>query len=188
MRSFLLFTFVTFSSLAQVQSINFPWESVQLTESDTRNFHAISFGDTRSFDPSISTPQCKAYPGSPDWPLDHEWTQLNASLGGALLKPDPPAIVCYPGPLYDSGKCSYLLTNATTNRFYINDPLTVLTEWTEGDTCHATKTPGNSTCTQGGYPVYVVNATTVKDIQIAVNFARNKNIRLVIKYVFACNT
>jgi hypothetical protein len=34
-------------------------------------------------------------------------------------------------------------------------------------------------CTQGGWSVYVVNATTVK--QIAVNFARNKNLRLVIK-------
>jgi FAD/FMN-containing dehydrogenase len=38
-----------------------------------------------------------------------------------------------------------------------------------------------NTCTQGGYPVYVVNATNVADIQAAVNFARNTGIRLVIK-------
>lgn len=36
-------------------------------------------------------------------------------------------------------------------------------------------------CTIGGYPYYVVNATTVAKIQLAVNFARNLNLRLVIK-------
>jgi hypothetical protein len=52
----------------------------------------------------------------------------------------------------------------------------------QGTTCQPpsifTKT---KTCTQGGYPVYVVNATNVADIQAAVNFARNTGIRLVIK-------
>jgi FAD/FMN-containing dehydrogenase len=36
-------------------------------------------------------------------------------------------------------------------------------------------------CTLGGYPVYVVDARNARDIQAAVNFARNMNIRLVIK-------
>lgn len=37
------------------------------------------------------------------------------------------------------------------------------------------------TCTLGGYPSYVVNASAVSDIQLAINFARNSNIRLVVK-------
>ena len=37
------------------------------------------------------------------------------------------------------------------------------------------------TCTIGGDPVYVVNAKSAWDVQAAVNFARNKNIRLVVK-------
>lgn len=36
-------------------------------------------------------------------------------------------------------------------------------------------------CTVGGYPSYVVNVTTVAQIQLAVNFARNSNLRFVIK-------
>jgi FAD/FMN-containing dehydrogenase len=36
-------------------------------------------------------------------------------------------------------------------------------------------------CEQGGYPLYVVNASSVAQIQLAVNFARNTGIRLVIK-------
>lgn len=39
----------------------------------------------------------------------------------------------------------------------------------------------SGTCDQGGYPLYVVNVTNVEQIQLAVNFARNTGIRLVIK-------
>ena len=50
-----------------------------------------------------------------------------------------------------------------------------------GNTCLPTSSPTSSKCTLGGYPVYAVDATTVRDVQAAVNFARNSNIRLVIK-------
>jgi FAD/FMN-containing dehydrogenase len=36
-------------------------------------------------------------------------------------------------------------------------------------------------CTLGGFPEYVVNATNVAQIQLAVNIARELNLRLVIK-------
>ena len=39
----------------------------------------------------------------------------------------------------------------------------------------------SSSCLQGGYPTYVVNVSTVAQIQLAVNFARNANLRLVVK-------
>jgi hypothetical protein len=57
-----------------------------------------------------------------------------------------------------------------------------MSQWASGMTCVPTKNP-DSTCIQGGFPVYTVNATTVRHVQMAVNFARNKNIRLVVKYV-----
>ncbi len=50
----------------------------------------------------------------------------------------------------------------------------------QGLTCLPTTDP-NGQCTQGGYPTYVVNATNVAQIQLAVNFARTLNIRLVVK-------
>ena len=41
---------------------------------------------------------------------------------------------------------------------------------------------GNTgTCTLGGFPEYTVNVSTVAQVQLAVNFARSQNIRLVIK-------
>jgi len=36
-------------------------------------------------------------------------------------------------------------------------------------------------CTLGGFPEYVVQAATVAQIQLAINFARNANLRLIIK-------
>ena len=51
----------------------------------------------------------------------------------------------------------------------------------EGRSCLPTGKPSNATCTLGAYPVYAVNATNVAQIQLAVNFARNKRLRLVIK-------
>lgn len=170
----LLSTFFAFLTVSW--SINFDYESIQLTDGDVANFSAIAFGDSSK---PIEFPSCKAFPGTNEWPIDDEWSQLNASLGGALLKPVPLASVCYTGPLYDANKCRTLQQNP--GRIYTNDPITVLTEWPEGDTCFATTTPNVGNCTQGGFPVYVINATTVKQIQIGVNFARNKNIRLVIK-------
>lgn len=47
-------------------------------------------------------------------------------------------------------------------------------------TCPPTANPADS-CTLGGYPSYVVNASSVSEIQMAVNFARNQGLRLVVK-------
>lgn len=50
----------------------------------------------------------------------------------------------------------------------------------QGRTC----LPSNDTtasCTLGAYPIYALNASHVSQIQLAVNFARNANLRLVVK-------
>lgn len=173
--------FALFTSLA---CANFAFEAEQLTEDDIGDFSAIAFGNASTAAPpdDDDTPDCREYPGTPNWPLGEEWSRLNSSLGGALIKGVPPAAVCYDGPYKDEAACTYLTWNATFTRFYMNDPVTVFSEWPEGDTCHTMfgQQTGEN-CTQGAFPVYVVNATTVRQIQIAVNFARNRNLRLVIK-------
>ncbi|KAH8892559.1 FAD-binding domain-containing protein [Thozetella sp. PMI_491] len=160
-------------------SLTFNFEDTQLTKEETRGFSAIEFGDTQSgqLPPSGS---CRAFPGTSEWPSDGEWKELNDTLNGALLKPIPVAAACYKGPHYNAARCDFLLNNASSTHFYLDDPLTSLVPWTEGGTCMAELNPTGN-CTQGGFPVYVVNATTAKHVQAAVNFARNKKLRLVIK-------
>jgi hypothetical protein len=169
-----------FISLVQAASPNFGYETIQLTDDDVRSFPSVAFGDAAAPTASYSGPRCKVEPGDLGWPTDDEWTAFNKSLGFKLLKPVPVQSVCYPGPGYDKDRCDFLSGPASHTRFYSDDPLTVLTQWNQGNTCLASLKPTGN-CTQGGFPVYVVNATTVKDIQLAANFARNKNLRLIIK-------
>ncbi|KAH9905749.1 hypothetical protein F4778DRAFT_779140 [Xylariomycetidae sp. FL2044] len=123
---------------------------------------------------------CKVFPGDTSWPSASEWSSLNASLGGALLKPKPAASVCYEGPDFDAAQCDFVVNSASRSRFWLDDPLVALSEWTQGSTCVASLTPEGN-CTQGGFPEYVVNATSSAHIQRAVEFARDENVRVVIK-------
>lgn len=50
----------------------------------------------------------------------------------------------------------------------------------EGRSCLPT-TNSSGSCTVGGYSSYAVNVSTVAQVQLAVNFARNAGIRLVVK-------
>jgi len=64
----------------------------------------------------------------------------------------------------------------------VDHPTSIMAPQYQGLTClpHDGGLAG-ATCTAGGYPLYVVNARNAWDVQAAVNFARNRNIRLVVK-------
>ncbi|KAK8095637.1 FAD-binding domain-containing protein [Apiospora kogelbergensis] len=164
-------------------------DSIQLTEQHVGDFSAIAFGNRASAGAETTAtkpPQqrCRVFPGDSRWPPEKEWTLLNSSLDGALLQPQPAYAVCYPDhPAYDAARCLFLLHDARSTHFWLDDPLTELAQWTQGSTCLATDQTmvQGRNCTRGGFPEYVVNATVAKHVQIAVNFARNKGLRLVIK-------
>ena len=65
------------------------------------------------------------------------------------------------------------------------DPLVPFSPWQLDNPCPVPATnvfPQLSQCKITSYPAYVVAAKTVRDVQLAVNFARNNHIRLTIKY------
>ncbi|KAH6716547.1 hypothetical protein BKA61DRAFT_717939 [Leptodontidium sp. MPI-SDFR-AT-0119] len=164
----------------QVLCINFPYEAIQLTKEDIANFPAIDFASSESEPSHASGPKCKAFPGSLDWPSYSDWSKLNETLEGSLLKPVLPTSACYPGSSFDTAKCNFVVNPPGNTRFFVDDAATTLTQWPAGDTCVASLNPRGN-CTQGGFPTYVLNVTTVRHVQAGVNFARNKNIRLIIK-------
>ncbi|KAA8628785.1 hypothetical protein SMACR_07899 [Sordaria macrospora] len=128
----------------------------QLTIRDISDFPSIVF-ESRYRRANTTAPRCKSLPGDPDWPSDAEWDRLNRTLNGALLKPLPPASVCYPSsPKYNPSACSTLFTKA----YYLDDPVSPAQQWTTGNTCLPAwnlNSTGNwnltLTCTQGGFPV-----------------------------------
>jgi len=163
-----------------VLAVNFPWEQSQLSDSEIGNFSAIAFGN-QSATPSPPRPRCRTSPGDATWPSLPDWNRLNASLGGALIQTVPQGAVCYPShPRYDDRMCTTMVQAAVWTASGTDDPSAIVSPWLQGKTCYLTGSPSGN-CTLGGFPVYIVNATSVKHVQIAVNFARNNNIRLVIK-------
>ncbi|KAH8653105.1 hypothetical protein BGZ60DRAFT_387156 [Tricladium varicosporioides] len=168
-----------------VLAINFPWESIQLTEAEAKANPSLSFGDTSLPipAPSPNTTICKIYPGETLWPSPQAWALLNSTLSGALIQPLPLASACYP-KWFDATKCDYVKSNWGNSSLHTFDPASIVSQWLEGNTCPLpddVKSARSEDCTASGFPAYVVNATTVRDVQVAVNFARNNGIRLIIK-------
>jgi hypothetical protein len=134
--------------------------------------------------PSANSSRCKVYPGDANWPSDDAWSHLNALTNNRLIAdPTPLAAVCYPSqPTYDAAKCqSYNVTAWQKSYMHMADPIEMLSPVAQGLTCSPPNLFDSHGCTRGGFPKYVVNATSPKHVQLAVNFARNTGVRLIIK-------
>jgi hypothetical protein len=128
-----------------------------------------------------SSPQtCKAVPGTSSWPSDQAWTTLNNSVSGNLIASVPPGGVCHPGqPNYNNATCATVANLWTTSwAFHQDDPVSSAYNNWNNDTCLPSP---DVPCSDLGYPVYVINATLPEHVQAGVNFARQNNVRLIVK-------
>ena len=126
---------------------------------------------------------CKAYPGDARYPSEIIWDVFGLLVGRhALIKTVPIAAPCYTNwGVEDAERCSFVRNNwANDSYMHSDDPTSVMWPLYEGLTCMPTDTP-SANCTLGGFPSYAVAVTNVAQIQLAVNFARNANLRLVVK-------
>jgi FAD/FMN-containing dehydrogenase len=105
-------------------------------------------------------------PGDPAWPQEASWQRLDAQLGGRLQKVRSPLDACLKMP--GSADCGQLFKNLK-NPYYLGDEagLTQSLGWVGGWTSRPS--------------VYAVAAQTTEDVVAAVNFARENNLRLVVK-------
>ncbi|TDZ39672.1 FAD-linked oxidoreductase ZEB1 [Colletotrichum spinosum] len=187
-----------FDIVAQKEAAGAPLqdaETRQLTE-DTidrikGNSLTASYASYFSFqDSSVSQTRhaCKSFPGDPDWPADALWDVFNSLSDGALIPTKPLGAPCYDSSWgeRDSAQCAAILKNVTNASFLSADPTANYWPIFEGRTCQPKNSTSGSECTIGGYPEYAVNVSTVAQIQLAVNFARAANLRLVIKNTGHC--
>jgi len=105
-------------------------------------------------------------PTDPEWPSAAEWDQLRQAVGGNLIQVPPLFGTCATEPT--GAECLEALKSAR-NPFYLGDQPagTQVSGWLDA------WTPAAS--------VYAVAARNAIDVATAVNFAREKNLRLVIK-------
>ncbi|CAZ84334.1 unnamed protein product [Tuber melanosporum] len=128
--------------------------------------------------------QCRCLPTDPCWPKPSEWASFNASVSGSLIAVKPVASPCH-DPAFDQAACENAKTNYKLSVWRGSFPggyqqINFETSAVKNETCYI-DTPRSSPCGQGNVPVYAVAATSPAQIQKAVDFAREKNLRLVIK-------
>lgn len=118
-----------------------------------------------------STPDCKAVPGTPDWPPASAWASLNESTGGRLLQPSPPGAACHPDqPTYDAGECSRIQSAWSTFEFHESNPIS--NQWSQYNNDSCLPEP-DYPCSGQGYPVFVINATTAEHVKLGVDFGES---------------
>jgi len=105
-------------------------------------------------------------PSDPAWPSKEAWKRLNDAVGGNLIPIDFPMNSCMAAA--ESADCKTLFTSLK-NPYYI------------GDNPGVTQTLGWVDAWVTKPSVYGVVARDARDIAAAVNFARENNLRLVVK-------
>lgn len=105
-------------------------------------------------------------PSDPAWPQPADWARLNAAVGGNLIEPRALFAACGTGA---DGMACVDVEKSIRNPFYIGDQPagTEVSGWLDA------WTPAPS--------VYAVKARHAADVAAAVNFAREKHLRLVVK-------
>lgn len=105
-------------------------------------------------------------PGDPAWPSKRQWEELKRLVGGNLIEVRPLFRSCVAAP--DCPECATALANRG-NPYFI------------GDQPGGTQVSGWLDAWTPGISAYAVAARSTADVAAAVNFARSRNLRLVVK-------
>jgi FAD/FMN-containing dehydrogenase len=115
---------------------------------------------------AAGAPASRVRPRDAAWPSAASWERLNQATGGRLIKVRSPVDACRDAPL--GPECRNVFRELK-NPYYIGDDvaLTQTTAWVDAWTSQPS--------------VYAVAAETPLHVAAAVNFARNNNLRLVVR-------
>ncbi|MBS0559562.1 MAG: FAD-binding oxidoreductase [Proteobacteria bacterium] len=116
-----------------------------------------------------AAPLRRVRPGDPGWPDDAAWHGLSNAVGGRLMALRTPLIACVGGPDGASSPACLALFKELKNPYFINanPALTQTSGWMDAWTSKPS--------------AYAVLARSTADVAAAVDFARTRNLRLVVK-------
>lgn len=133
----------------------------------------------------VESAKCKTSPHDSNWPSIEEWSSLNQSIQGTLLKTAPAASACYPGnPFGSPHKCSDVKSHWSYAAYQSAWPESNDYSIWNNNSCVPPGVSGynkDKGCSVGGLPQYIVNATTEHQVATAMKWASEKDIRVVIK-------
>lgn len=116
--------------------------------------------------PSASSSARRVRPSDSSWPNAESWEKLRQDVGGNLIKVESPLVACESAP--DSAPCQAVIKNLQ-NPYFV------------GDQAGGTQTSGWIDAWTSAPSAYAVAVRNTADVVAAVNFARENNLRLVVK-------
>ncbi|RHZ67136.1 putative isoamyl alcohol oxidase [Aspergillus thermomutatus] len=133
----------------------------------------------------FAQPHCKLSPLDAEWPSTEEWAALNTSIQGALIKTAPAASSCYPGnPFGSTENCTIVKNYWSYAAYHSAWPESVDYSIYTNNSCVPPGVAGYTEgrgCSIGALPQYIVNATTEEQVAKAMQWASDRNIRMVVK-------
>ncbi|KAF1953367.1 FAD/FMN-containing isoamyl alcohol oxidase-like protein MreA [Byssothecium circinans] len=139
-------------------------------------------GETKEYEGA--TYQCKCYSDHACYPTAADWAKLNATVGGALQRALPPGAVCHNTlgnvSTFSAAACAEYKAHFTDEQYLTDDDIANLWPLYTNNTCLVTDNPTDS-CTQGFYGTHVILATKKHQIKAGVDFARERNLRLIVR-------
>ncbi|KAI1505828.1 hypothetical protein F5X99DRAFT_415863 [Biscogniauxia marginata] len=131
---------------------------------------------------------CKCYIDDECWPRNDAWVELNSTVDGNLLVNVPLGASChntFDGPMgeittYDAAECADVTTLFSSEAWTVDQPAAELWTYFTNDTCRPTA-DSTEPCTLGYYGIYVIVAQSRDHVKAGIDFARENNLRLIIR-------
>ncbi|CAP86673.1 hypothetical protein E8E15_009698 [Penicillium rubens] len=128
--------------------------------------------------PAIAS-DCHCLPSDSCWPAPSAWASLNSTVGGRLVATVPLGSPCHE-PNYDAAACAALKANWNMPQPHFDSSSSVMQTYFANQSCDPF-TPKSQPCRLGNYVNYAVNVSSSDQVVAAVNFARDNNIRFIIR-------
>lgn len=134
--------------------------------------------------PTESSTKCKANPLDSTWPDAADWQSLDETIGG-LIATSPVAASCWNNTDFHSPyTCATVQSNWSSSIFHSQQPESIGAPLFANNSCLPSGVGGYSEsqgCRLGGLPSYVLNATDERQIAEAMNWAAERDLRIVVK-------
>jgi hypothetical protein len=137
---------------------------------------------------AVATPPfCRSTPSDASWPAPLEWSSLNDTIGGSLIRTVPVASSCWPDSnnVFNSSiSCQEVNDNWSNGTWHSQQPESIDYQLYANNSCLPDEVGSYSKkqgCTIGALPQYIVNTTEAADVALAMKWAADRNIRIVVK-------
>jgi hypothetical protein len=137
------------------------------------------------FCPVLGGTICKNHPLHSGWPRAQDWSALNQSTNGALIRTSPVASSCFDGnPFASAIGCDEVQKNWFYSAFHADQPESIGYSYWANNSCVPPNDyayPEAQRCELGGLPQYILHATSAEQIATATKWASSRDIRIVVK-------